>query len=387
MSLYTRKDSKIWWINISDQNGKRIRESTGTKNKREAQEYHDRRKSEVWRQGKLNEKPRRTWEEAVVRFLKEKQNNKSYSHILGRIKQLDRFLKSKHLDEINEELISEIIETRRSEPYQRRKGGKYFYITERTVNHNLSVLRSLLNCAKHNWRWIDKTPRINLLSIPKSKRLRLIYITKEQARRLIEELPDHLKSLVIFSLSTGLRESNVTLLEWKQIDLKKKIALIHADQSKSGKDIPVPLNQNAIDILIAQKGKHPIRVFTYKGKPIRKANNTAWKKALDRAGIAPYIPPDVTNPKHGSKGYPSKDLSEYEHSKFRWHDLRHTWASWHVQSGTPLAVLQKLGGWSCYEMVLRYAHLTTDHTSAYADKVNIGLDDFGPNITSIHPKS
>ena len=56
---------------------------------------------------------------------------------------------------------------------------------------------------------------------------------------------------------------------------------------------------------------------------------------------------------------------------FHWHDLRHTWASWHVQNGTPLAVLQELGGWRDLKMVLRYAHLAPGHLAPYAG--NSGL--------------
>ncbi|MCY4641491.1 MAG: tyrosine-type recombinase/integrase [Gammaproteobacteria bacterium] len=52
------------------------------------------------------------------------------------------------------------------------------------------------------------------------------------------------------------------------------------------------------------------------------------------------------------------------------HDLRHTWASWHVQQGTPLQVLQELGGWSDYAMVLRYAHLSVEHLAEYADNLS-----------------
>jgi integrase len=70
-------------------------------------------------------------------------------------------------------------------------------------------------------------------------------------------------------------------------------------------------------------------LFTYKGKPIQKADTKAWRQALARAGI----------------------------KNFRWHDLRHTWASWHVQNGTPLHILQELGGWSEIGMVQRYAHI------------------------------
>ena len=53
---------------------------------------------------------------------------------------------------------------------------------------------------------------------------------------------------------------------------------------------------------------------------------------------------------------------------FRWHDLRHTWASWHAQDGTPLHVLQELGGWESAEMVRRYAHLSTVHLSDYVNR-------------------
>ena len=69
MSL--RKRGGIWWIDVTAPNGERIRRTTGTANKALAQEFHDRLKSELWRIWKLGEKPRRTWNEAAVRWLKE----------------------------------------------------------------------------------------------------------------------------------------------------------------------------------------------------------------------------------------------------------------------------------------------------------------------------
>jgi site-specific recombinase XerD len=53
---------------------------------------------------------------------------------------------------------------------------------------------------------------------------------------------------------------------------------------------------------------------------------------------------------------------------FRWHDLRHTWATWHVQAGTSLQVLQKLGGWESVEMVRRYAHFSSEHLAGYVER-------------------
>jgi integrase len=70
---------------------------------------------------------------------------------------------------------------------------------------------------------------------------------------------------------------------------------------------------------------------------------------------------------------------------FRWHDLRHTWASWHVQNGTPLFALQELGGWESPEMVRRYAHLSADHLAPYADglsrlRADEGMEANGTNL-------
>ncbi len=88
-------------------------------------------------------------------------------------------------------------------------------------------------------------------------------------------------------------------------------------------------------------GKHIEFVFTYEGKPINQCGTRAWRNALKRAGI----------------------------EDFRWHDLRHTWASWHVQNGTSLYELQRLGGWSSYETVQRYSHLNSEQLQEAAERV------------------
>lgn len=102
----------------------------------------------------------------------------------------------------------------------------------------------------------------------------------------------------------------------------------------------IPLSNTAVLVLRKLSGKHQTHVFSYRDKPVMQPNNGAWIKALKRAGIV----------------------------DFRWHDLRHTWASWHVQAGTPLHVLQELGGWESAEMVRRYAHLSSEHLAVYVEK-------------------
>jgi integrase len=105
----------------------------------------------------------------------------------------------------------------------------------------------------------------------------------------------------------------------------------------------VPFNEAAMEVVTRQVGKHPERVFTYEGNPVTQVSTKAWYKALKRAGI----------------------------EDFRFHDLRHTWASWHAQAGTPLFALQELAGWESEKMVRRYAHLASEHLAAYANRVGI----------------
>jgi integrase len=209
---------------------------------------------------------------------------------------------------------------------------------------NDRFLRALLNKAHREWDWLESAPPIKMLP-DTAKRTR--WLTREEAQSLLNELPEHLSAMAAFTLATGLRESNVTGLQWAQIDMQRAIAWIHPEQAKSGKAISVPLNSDALRIIRGQIGKHLTHVFSYKGKPVTRANNHAWRKALARANI----------------------------NDFRWHDLRHTWASWHMQAGTPIHILKELGGWADLSMVMRYAHLSAEHIAGYANNVGSNLCD------------
>ncbi|MDT3641311.1 site-specific integrase, partial [Cronobacter sakazakii] len=187
-----------------------------------------------------------------------------------------------------------------------------------------------------------------------------------EAKRLIDECPDPLKSVVEFALATGLRRSNIINLEWQQIDMQRRVAWIHPEQSKSNQAIGVALNDTACRVLKRQIGNHHKWVFVYKesctrpdgtkAPTVRKMRydaNTAWRAALKRAGI----------------------------EDFRFHDLRHTWASWLVQAGVPISVLQEMGGWESIEMVRRYAHLAPNHLTEHAKQIDSIFGDCVPNLS------
>jgi integrase len=326
MSLYKRKDSSQWWVKLTV-NGRRIQKSTGTDDRKAAQEYHDRLKAELWEQTRLGVKPGYLWQDAVVRWLSETEHKASRVDDLSHLRWLDKHLSGLLLNEINKDKLDSIVKAKLATNARNS-----------TVNRMLAVVRSILRRASLEWDWLEKSPKVRLLPEP-NRRIR--WLTKEEAERLLSELPEHLKAMVRFSLETGLRQANVTGLQWSQIDLVRRCAWIHPDQAKARRAISVPLSKTAIVVLREQLGKHETFVFSYHGKPIVQVNTKAWHKALDRSGI----------------------------ENFRWHDLRHTWASWHAQAGTPMPILQELGGWESPEMVQRYAHLSGEHLAGYVDRL------------------
>jgi integrase len=325
MSL--RKRGGIWWIDVVAPNGERIRRTAGTANKAQAQEFHDRLKSQLWRVAHLGDKPRRTWNDAVVRWLKEQSHKATAKGDVAKLRWLDQFLGGMELHTITRPVLDRITDAKLALGH-----------SNATVNRMLELIRAILRKCVNDWEWLDRFPAVRMLREP-TRRIR--FLTQDEARRLLAALPAHLADMAAFSLQTGLRAANVTGLQWSQVDLTRRLAWVHPDQAKARRAIPVPLNVEAVALVQKQIGKHRTHVFSFRGKPVVQVSTKAWYAALQRAGI----------------------------TDFRWHDLRHTWASWHVQSGTPLFALQELGGWESAEMVRRYAHLAADHLAPYAERL------------------
>jgi integrase len=254
--------------------------------------------------------------------VKEQKHKATHDADKAKLRWLHKHLGGKWLDAINRALIDQIIEAKLAE-------GR----SNATVNRHLALVRAILRECAHEWEWLDNAPSIRMLKEP-TRRIRAL--TREQAAKLIDALPEHLADLTVFSLCTGLRSANAARITWSQIDLERRFAWVHPDQAKSRRASPVPLSDAAYAVITKQIGKHPERVFTYKGKPIDRGSTSAWYRALKRVGL--------------------------EH--FRYHDLRHVLASWHVQSGTPLFALQEMAGWETERMVRRYAHLSLRASSA-----------------------
>jgi integrase len=188
-------------------------------------------KAELWRSAHLGVKPKHSWNEAVVRWLKEQSHKATAAEDVTKLRWLDQFLGGKALDSITRTLIDRITEAKIAQG-----------CTNATVNRTLEVLRAILRKCVDEWEWLDRAPKIRMLKEP-TRRIR--FLTQEEARRLLAILPPHLSDMAAFTLATGLRAANVTDLQWTQVDLVKRLAWVHADQAKARKALPVPLNAEA----------------------------------------------------------------------------------------------------------------------------------------------
>jgi integrase len=264
---------------------------------------------------------------------------------------LSERLQGKALDTITDKVIRGLAAERKAQKID-AAGDKE--TSNATVNRHMAELSKILHYA-HTRGWLAAVPPITKLH---EAAKRVPWITREQAAALLAELPPHLRAMASFGLTTGLRESNIRLLCWQQVDMPRRVAWVYADQAKAGKDLSVPLNDAAMAVLRQQQGQHSRWVFPVPrweekahqddearqvaDSPTGKISNHAWRKACIRAGLP----------------------------TLKFHDLRHTWASWHVQSGTPLPVLKELGGWATLAMVERYAHLGVSHVAAWANNID-----------------
>lgn len=330
MSLYKR--GSTWYVDITTPSGQRIRESAKTQDRKAAQEYHDRLKAEAWRTEKLGERQRRTWDEAALRFLKESDGKASFADYRRQVAFWTGHFRGEPLEAITRHRAADLVEAHSNTPATR--------------NRYIACLRAILRKASGVWEWMDHVPKLKTYQEP---RQRIRWITRDQAQQLLAALPSWVESMARLALATGLRQANILGMEWTQVDVVRRVAWVHPDQAKARRAIGVPLNEDAVAVILQQRGKHLRRVFVdARGEPMDQwpsEARRAWDTACGTVGL----------------------------ENFRWHDLRHTWASWHVQHGTPLYTLKELGGWQTLEMVNKYAHLAPEHLARYAEGVALGL--------------
>lgn len=324
MSVYKRKDSPYWQINFTFR-GRKIQRSSGTASKEEAELIEARERQRLWDEAVHGKAPSITFFEASQRWVDEKADEKrTIARDIERMEFLCEALDEKPLESIERQDVIQALKP---------KG----ILKPATINIYLSIVISLQNAAFMDWKLTSEKSRIRRL--PADNKINR-WITPDEAERLIQALPERYHGPVRLSLLTGLRQMNVLRMRWEWLNLANRTVTIPAKYFKGKREFTTPLNQEAVELIRRQIGKDTVYVFG-RMAAIGGNEHDVWTKALKEAGI----------------------------DNFRWHDLRHTWASWHVQLGTSLQELMELGGWKSIEMVLRYAHLAPEQKHSAAERV------------------
>ncbi|HBO2782918.1 TPA: site-specific integrase [Pseudomonas aeruginosa] len=244
--------------------------------------------------------------------------------------------------------------------------------TDSTANRKMASMRGALSRAIE-WGFLTEHPMTRLKQLKTDRKGRIRYLQPDEEARLRQALddrqetiqaerdsankwreerhkellpdlkevtfPDHLKPLVLLSLNTGMRRGEVFNLTWTDIDLKNKLITVEGDTSKSGQTRHIPMNKETVATIEGWRKQHPRNSgYVFPGKDGKRLDNVkkSWDGLLKLARI----------------------------ESFRWHDLRHTFASKLVMAGVPLNTVRDLLGHSDLAMTLRYAHLAPDSKAA-----------------------
>lgn len=227
-----------------------------------------------------------------------------------------------------------------------------------TINRDMTTLKSLFSKAL-KWEFIKIHPLINLKPFKVDSLSKIRYLTKDEEislRKILdareEKLKkicvsniffDHVKPMVILSLNTGIRRGELLALEWKNIDFPTCTLSIRGDIAKSSMTRYIPLNSEALETLRRWRKQTFSEGLIFPNKNDAQFSNLrkAWHTILKQAEI----------------------------ENFRWHDMRHHFASRLVMASVDLNTVRELLGHSDIKMTLRYAHLAPDHKAAAVEKL------------------
>lgn len=282
------------------------------------------------------EQPAKTFGAVAAQYLEVKRGKRSWADDK---RTLDRLLKAfgreTLITTLTAERIAQYQAKRKTETSARRRGqdGKPVPVSPAAVNRELALLRHLLVLAEE-WGYIEKVPRIRLEKEPEG---RLRFLTSEEITRLLaaceESKHSELATVVTVALNTGMRKGEVLGLTWDRVDFARGVLLL--EKTKSGRRREVPMNDAVYAALSKQTGRQG-RVF--QSPTIR----SAFEKAVEVAKL----------------------------EDFRFHDLRHTAASYLVMRGASLADVRAVLGHSDIKMTMRYAHLSPEHLRAAVSRLD-----------------
>jgi integrase len=341
MGIHRRKGSPHYWADFTV-NGSRFRISLQTSNRQEAELIYAQKRSEELLRGTIGRKPQMTLDDALGRYLLERGvevASKSQMIFYGRT--LLRILgKATTLDAIDDDLIARFVSKRRGDIRWANKSAKNRpkgetrekRMSGASINREMHFLRAVLNRARKVWKVDVAEIDWGLHRLQESAGVER-FLSPDEARALLNAAAPHLRPVIVASLNTGLRMRNVLDLDWSEVDMDRRMLTVRIGKKRvpGGAPHSIPINGPLLAALGTLGPKDAGPVFTFEGKPVKNMR-TAFRAACRRAGV----------------------------ENFRWHDMRHTAASWMIDQGVALDLVQKILGHSDIRLTLRYAHRNQD---------------------------
>ena len=315
--IYQRKPGGIYWIDYFA-DGRRIRESTGSSNKKTAERCLQSRLGDVV-QNKFNvasKRPSPPFREFSKEYLEwAKANKRSWDRDEIMIKNLMPTFGHLRLADTTPRLV---------ETYKTKRATQ---VSKSTVNREVALLKRISNLAVE-WNIIELNP-IAKVKMFKEPPPQSFFLTQEEAERLVEVCRPPFRWIVITALHTGMRRNEILFLKWEHVDLVRR--KIHVLVTKNGEPRIVDMDDTVFNMLNSIPRKSEYIFAQENGKPYADIKRP-WSRAKERAGIS-----------------------------CRFHDLRHTFASHLVMQGVDLLTVKELLGHKSLKMVERYAHLSDEH--------------------------
>lgn len=337
------KRGNIWHIEKEIRGYGRLRESTGTGEREEAERYLTKRLEEIRQATVYGVRPKRLFREAATKYLLENQHKRSIATDAIHLKTLDKWIGDRTIDQIHDGTLQPFVT-------HRLKTVKH-----KTINLALEVVRRILILAARRWRdehgktWLEAAPLITMLNLHDARKP--YPLAWDEQGHLLKHLMAHHQKMLLYKVNTGCREQEVCLLQWDwevQVpELDTSVFILPGDIVKNTEDRLVVLNKVAKSVVDSCRGDHAKFVFTWKrGKeskpaPLKSMNNSAWHKGREAA----------------AKSY--KEVFGYDapagFENIRVHDLKHTFGRRLRSAGIALETRKVLLGHKNGDITTHYS--------------------------------
>ncbi len=246
------------------------------------------------------------------------------------------------LSDVTPALIAECRDKLLSETTKRKKKR-----SPATVVRYLAAISHVYSVAVNEWGWIEYSP-VSKVKKPTEARGRVRFLDDDERAALLEackESGNHsLYVIVVLAITTGMRQGEILGLTWKDVDLVRSCAVLHETKNGERRTVPIPqfAAQFLIDLSKVRRIDTPL-VFPGNKDPQKPLDiRNIWDTAVTKAGL----------------------------EDFRFHDLRHTAASYLAMNGATLAEIAEVLGHKTLQMVKRYAHLSDAHTAGVVERMS-----------------